>query len=226
MPDAVRKKTRVSKKKPAKKSVRKRTHYHHGNLRQALIDATLRLIEEGGGENVTVRDAARRAGVSSGAPFRHFPNRKALMAAVAQEAFRRFRAEIAAALEGVKADDPLARLRAMANAYMRWAIGNPTYFRIISTRNLFDFQDSAAISRDNDEIIGGMEASLAEAARRGTLRTDDLHLVKLAGRALVYGLARMYIDGQLPRWGVAEHEIEKISPKVIDLFMAGVARMK
>src|SRR5712692_6819991 len=86
-----------------------RRGYHHGNLRKALVEATLRLIEEGGPASVTVRDAARRAGVSSGAPFRHFSNREALMAAVAEEAQRRFRAEIAAALAKVTTSDPLAR---------------------------------------------------------------------------------------------------------------------
>src|SRR3569623_757885 len=70
--------------------------YHHGDLRRVLIDAALQLAAEGG--EVSVREAARRAAVSPGAPFRHFPNRDALMAAVAEEAQRRFRTEIEAAL--------------------------------------------------------------------------------------------------------------------------------
>ena len=72
--------------------------YHHGDLRRVLIDAALQLVGEGGAEAVSVREAARRAGVSPGAPFRHFPSRDALMQAVAEEAQRRFRAEIEAAL--------------------------------------------------------------------------------------------------------------------------------
>ena len=72
--------------------------YHHGDLRRVLIDAALKLAEEGGPEAVSVREAARRAGVSPGAPFRHFDSRAALMTAVAEEAQRRFRAEIEAAL--------------------------------------------------------------------------------------------------------------------------------
>src|SRR3979490_2876367 len=72
--------------------------YHHGDLKRVLIDAALGLVEEGGAEAVSVREAARRAGVSPGAPFRHFPSRVALMTAVAEEAQRRFRAEIEVAL--------------------------------------------------------------------------------------------------------------------------------
>lgn len=68
--------------------------YHHGDLRRVLIDAALQLAGEGGPDAVSVREAARRAGVSPGAPFRHFPSRDALMQAVAEEAQRRFRVEI------------------------------------------------------------------------------------------------------------------------------------
>src|SRR5215471_3616339 len=85
--------------------------YHHGDLRRVLIDAALKLVEEGGPEAVSVREAARRAGVSAGAPFRHFESRVALMTAVAEEAQRRFRAEIDAALAAAPAGDPLAQFR-------------------------------------------------------------------------------------------------------------------
>src|SRR6185436_11903601 len=85
--------------------------YHHGDLRRVLIDAALQLVGEGGPDAVSVREAARRAGVSHGAAFRHFPSRDALMQAVAEEAQRRFRAEIAAALAAAAPGDPLGRFR-------------------------------------------------------------------------------------------------------------------
>src|ERR1700756_2216463 len=86
--------------------------YHHGDLRRVLIDPALKLAEEGGPEAVSVREAARRAGVSRGAQFRNFESRGALMTAVAEEAQRRFRAEIEAALKSAPAHDPLKRFRA------------------------------------------------------------------------------------------------------------------
>ena len=90
--------------------------YHHGDLRRVLIDAALQLVGEGGAEAVSVREAARRAGVSPGAPFRHFPSRDALMQAVAEEAQRRFRAEIEAALATAAPGDPLGRFRCLGLA--------------------------------------------------------------------------------------------------------------
>ena len=175
-------------------------------------------------EAVSVREAARRAGVSAGAPFRHFENRAALLTAVAEEAQRRFRAEIEAALAAAPAADPLKRFRSFGLAYLRWAMKNPAHFEIISSGRHFDHDGAAELSRDNAELVALTERILAEAHAQGQLRSDDLKRIKIAGRALVYGFARMNIDGHFPRWGVARAEIEPMAEAVIDLFIAGIGK--
>jgi AcrR family transcriptional regulator len=198
--------------------------YHHGDLRRVLVEAALQLVSEGGMGAVSVREAARRAGVSPGAPFRHFPSRDALLQAVAKEAQRRFRAEIEAALAASPAGDPLGRFRALGLAYLRWAMRNPTHFEVISSRRLFDHDRAAAVSSDNAELIALTERTLADAFAAGQLRTADLKQVQIAGRALVYGFARMNIDGHFPRWGVAAPEAERTVAAILDLFIDGIAK--
>ncbi|EJN15109.1 transcriptional regulator, tetR family [Bradyrhizobium sp. YR681] len=171
-----------------------------------------------------MREAARRAAVSPGAPFRHFPNRDALMAAVAEEAQRRFRAEIEVVLGQIPATDPLARFRAFGLAYLRWAMRNPAHFEIISTGRYFVHGSSAELTRDNAELVALTERMLADAAAQGLLRSTDLKRIQIAGRALVYGFARMNLDGHFPRWGVDEDEVERMAEEVIDLFIAGIAK--
>jgi AcrR family transcriptional regulator len=180
--------------------------YHHGDLRRVLVDAALQLVGEGGADAVSVREAARRAGVSPGAPF------------------RRFRAEIEAALADVPAGDPLGRFRGFGLAYLRWAMRNPTHFEIISSRRLFDHDQAAGVSRDNSELVDMIGQTLAEAFAQGQLRSSDLKQVQIAGRALVYGFARMNIDGHFPRWGIAEAEADRTAEAVIDLFIEGIAK--
>ncbi|MBR1152394.1 TetR/AcrR family transcriptional regulator [Bradyrhizobium sp. JYMT SZCCT0428] len=205
--------------------------YHHGDLRRVLIDAALQLVGEGGPDAVSVREAARRAGVSPGAPFRHFPSRDALMNAVAEEAQRRFRAEIEAALAEAPANNPannppnnpLGRFRSLGLAYLRWAMKNPTHFEIISSRRFFDHDKAAGVSQDNAELIDLAERTLAEAFAQGQLRSADLKQVQIAGRALVYGFARMNIDGHFPRWGVAD--AEGTAEAILDLFIEGIAKV-
>jgi AcrR family transcriptional regulator len=195
--------------------------YHHGDLRRVLIDAALKLAEEGGPEAVSVREAARRAGVSPGAPFRHFESRGALMTAVAEEAQRRFRAEIEAALKE-PARDPLQRFRAFGLAYLRWAMKNPAHFEIVSSGRHFDHDAATALSRDNAELIALTEQMLGQASAAGSLRAADLKTVLIAGRALVYGFARMKVDGHFPRWGVPDAKVDRMAEAVVDLFIDGI----
>lgn len=195
------------------------TAYHHGSLREALIEAAVLLAEEVGPDSVSVREVAKRVGVSPGAPFRHFASKTALMTAVAEEAMNRFRAEITKAVDSVATDDPLDRFAAVGVAYLRWAIHNPTHFQIISTRNLIDWGGSKSLRADNLAIRTLMEEALVEAQRRGFLRSDNLVEAQIAGRALVYGLARMYIDGHFAQWGVDGETADRTSQNVLEHFI-------
>jgi len=213
------------KRRPSRRAASPRPSpkpYHHGDLRRALVDAALHLAAAGA--EVSVREAARRAGVSPGAPFRHFPSRDALMTAVAAEAQRRFRSEIEAALAAAPSDDPLAQIRSLGLAYLRWAMKNPAHFEIISTGKYFDHDAAGEVSKDNAEIIAVMARLLGEAAARGKLRHGDLKRTQIAARALVYGFARMLIDGHFPRWGIAEDEVEPMAEGIVDLFIDGIAK--
>jgi AcrR family transcriptional regulator len=198
--------------------------YHHGDLRLALIAATIRLIEAGGIENVTVREAARLVGVSSGAPFRHFPSRIALLTAVAEEALDRFVAEIDLALGAAAGENALMRYRAVGVAFLRWAIGNPAHFQVISARAVIDFEGSTLRSR-NEAIRARTNALMAEAQTSGLLRNGgDPHQLAIAGRAMVYGLARMFVDGQFPSWGLDEDKAFAECAGIFDAFITSIAR--
>ena len=101
---------------------------------------------------------------------------------------------------------------------------NPTHFEVISSRRLFDHDRSAAVSSDNAEVMDLAARLLKDAHARGQLGTSDLKQVLIAGRALVYGFARMAIDGHFPRWGVKEGEADRTAEGVLDLFISGIAR--
>lgn len=197
----------------------RRTDYHHGNLRQALIDAAIQLVEEVGPESVSVREAAKRAGVSPGAPFRHFANKTALMTAVAEQAMAHFRAEITKAVSNVASDNPIERFTAIGVAYLRWAFQNPTQFQIISTRSLLDWDGSESLRRDNDAVRSLLEESMVEAQRRSMLRSDNIADTQIAARALVYGLARMHIDGHFAQWAAAGQTGEQTAQSVLKHFV-------
>lgn len=200
----------------------KRAGYHHGRLREAMVEAAVALIEEVGPYAVTVREVARRAGVSPGAPFRHFPSRAALLTAVAEEAMRRFQAEIATALGAVAGADVRTRMMTVARAYLAWAIRNPTHFKVISNRDLIDYAGSSTLMGINAQTHALLHSLFTEAHAAGELRGDDVDGYVLLARATVYGLARMAADGHLPSTDDARRQVEP----ALALFMAGVLEIQ
>ncbi|MEM8597917.1 MAG: helix-turn-helix domain-containing protein, partial [Pseudomonadota bacterium] len=106
---------------------RGRRGYHHGNLRAALIEATRALIAEKGVAGVTIADAARRAGVSAAAPYRHFESRDALIGATAEAGFARFADRLTAAWDDGR-PSPLAAFEATGRAYLAFAREEPEYY--------------------------------------------------------------------------------------------------
>jgi AcrR family transcriptional regulator len=179
--------------------------YHHGNLVEALIAATVELIEERGVEQLSVREVAKRAGVSPGAPFRHFRSKTALVTAVAEQAMDRLTESVARAVSEVDSSDPAAAFEAIGQGYLEWALANPTHFQIISSRTLIDFEASSSLRDQNGAIRETMVELLTRAQHQSRLAPDvDLNHLVLAARAYVYGLARMAIDGHFPEWHPSE----------------------
>jgi AcrR family transcriptional regulator len=105
----------------------KRRSYHHGNLREALVESALRLIAEKGPSGFTIAEAARSAGVSPAAPYRHFRDRDELMADVARRGFERFSSALSLAWNEGR-PDPINAFQAMGRAYLAFARDEPAYF--------------------------------------------------------------------------------------------------
>src|SRR5678816_1070243 len=115
----------VSSKPAARKP---RRSYHHGNLRRALLDEALATIRADGVDGLTLREIGARLGVSRTALYRHFADKRALLTRVATEGFRTLRQQLVAAWEEGGRDD--AAFYAMGVAYVRFAVANPSHYRV------------------------------------------------------------------------------------------------
>ncbi|RTQ32875.1 TetR/AcrR family transcriptional regulator [Variovorax gossypii] len=199
--------------------------YHHGNLREALVEAAVELIEHGGLDKLSVREAAKRAGVSPGAPFRHFATKTALLTAVAEQATKRLRAHVEEAISAVADAPPLVRFGAIGHAYIEWARTNPTHFRVISERSLIDYDGSPSLRSDNETIRAQMRKLFDEAfaQKSGSAAGTDAAHAQIAARALVYGLARMAVDGHFPEWSLSRQSTAKTMADTLDFFMSQLA---
>ena len=165
--------------------------------------AAVELVAEAGIEAMTLREAARRAGVSSGAPFRHFPGKRELVLAVAEQGMAQLRASISRGLANCQADNPLVRLAMLGSAYVDWASDNPTHYRVLGDRLLIDFYQSEALLADNRWIRETMEQLLRDGQKQGQIGPLDLTQANLQCRAMAYGLARMMVDGHFAEFSLA-----------------------
>jgi len=171
-----------------------------------------------------VREAARCAGVSSGAPFRHFPDKTALMTAVAEAAMRRCRAEVERAADEARDDPPLEQLRALGAAYLQWALRNPAQFKVAAEHAPIDVEGSATLRAFDTGIQNRMEAVLLAARQAGQLQDGDLCDLQLGALAMVHGLARMAVDGRPFQRNAAPADAETRLLAALDQYVEGLAR--
>lgn len=166
-------------------SNRRKRRYHHGNLGVALLRAAGKILEKEGVEALSLREAARRAGVSHNAPYRHFPDRGSLLAALAAEGF-------ATLGEAQRKAAETGGLRAMGEAYVRFALEQPQRFRL-----MFGGQVSIAryprlrevATRAFDGLSGALTARVPE--------VQGAKDASIAAWALVHGLAQLLLEGRI-----------------------------
>jgi AcrR family transcriptional regulator len=171
---------------------RKRT-YHHGDLRASILGAAAEILEKQGIEALSVRAAARRAGVSHNAPYRHFPSKTALLSALAADGFARFGEALAAAERD-------GGLRARGEAYVRFALANPQRFRLMFSAGL-RISGDANLREQAGRAFGGLEQAIS--AHSG----QEAPYAAIAAWALVHGLSHLLLDQKLAgasREGVQE----------------------
>ncbi|MGC1309556.1 MAG: TetR/AcrR family transcriptional regulator [Phormidesmis sp.] len=173
--------------------------YHHGDLRQALLEAALVILQTKDVKSLSLRGVARQAGVSHTAPYRHFADKSALLAAVAEEGFIEFGQYLQSAVDQASAD-PIESLQATGVAYVRYALEHPTHFRVMFRD--FDFEAIPAGNSSLEPTANGTFQILVDVIiagqTAGAIKAGDPKLLATGKWALVHGLAMLMLDGMLP----------------------------
>jgi AcrR family transcriptional regulator len=160
--------------------------YHHGNLRSALLDAAERTVRDRGVQDLSLRELAREVGVSHGAPRRHFPDRQALLDALAQNGFERLGRELRAAVDGA-GDDFEERLRATAAAYIRFASEDPALLELMFAGKHRD--DAVALQEAAERAFSVMLELIARGQAEGLVEPGDPERVGFVLFATIQGIA-------------------------------------
>ena len=192
------------------------------NTRQTLIDAAFDVVREQGRlDALSVREVARRAGLSSAAPFKHFKNRQNLITAMATIAAADLRTAFEQATRAMDTDrPPLDRFAALGRAYIQWAMREPVLFSVLNDAGAATDESANAMHADNEAVYRMMQALLQPVYGQDAQR---MALTLLGARALVYGLARLAADGQLRNWAPTPESTLALQEAVVNLFTQHMA---
>ena len=197
--------------------------YHHGNLKAALLEAALGLIAEAGPAAFTLREVARRAGISHNAPYRHFREKDELLAAVATEGFERLAEALGTPGQLTRtrrAKPALHRFQASGLAYVRFALRSPEHLQVMFDwpLDLDRYPELCASSKRAFGVLG----ELVEAAQReGSLPGGDPLALACIAWSLVHGVAKLAIARKLPFQ--SESEILRFADRAIQTLHEGMA---
>jgi AcrR family transcriptional regulator len=172
-----------------------RHSYHHGNLREALLQGALRVIAELGPAAFTLREVARRAGVSHNAPYRHFRDKDALLAAVAAQGFR----ELTRAMRdaGERKSNTLDRLKQSGLAYVAFAVRRPEHFTVMFDAPVIACKDPEYLQA-SQEAFNTLVNYIRNCQDQGQLPAGDTLERALYAWSLVHGIAKLAVAGRFP----------------------------
>lgn len=194
--------------------------YHHRDLRAALLAAALEALPEVGAERLSLREIARRAGVSSAAPYHHFADKEALLAAVAGECAQLLLAALEAAVAEA-GEDQRRRFQLTGVAYIRFAVAHPAHFRAMELPGITD-QMPPDVRLRFDSFYAKEERRMRAAQAQGLFAPLPFDRMILAATSLVHGLAHLLINGATEaKPGDVDHAL-RLARDVTAVFGAGV----
>ena len=193
------------------------TPYHHGDLRRALIEGALELVSENGPKGFTLAEAARRAGVSTGAPYRHFASKDDLLAAVAEQGFDALYAALSAVAESTPA--PGDRLVALGGEYVRWAVGHPAHYQVMFGTDR-KRPEHVAWAQAGERAFSVLIVAIVDGQAAGAIGDGDVLRHAAPIWALLHGLASLHVGGDLGHVGITEPP-EDVAKRSISALLAG-----
>lgn len=176
--------------------------YHHGDLRRAILDATLEIIKESGLNAVNMAEASRRAGVSSGAPYKHFNNKEALLSAIIEETTNGLLRQIKEGTSNAASKEEAFRQTGVI--YAKWAAEHPQLFLMLMDPRHLD-PDGEGEDYDFWRNIASLVSSGA------SLSMENPLIQQLSGRVMMIGLATLFANGVMTKLGVDASSAERIS---------------
>lgn len=206
----------------ARRTQRQQRGYHHGDLRRALLAASLEIIEKTGVSRLTLRDVARRAGVSHAAPKHHFGDLQGLHCAIAEEGYRKLGEHMARARDAQPGGSPLQAFKRVGVAYVDFAARHPGHFRAMFQPAVADRSDRPGLQEAADAAYELLLEGVRAAQDAGEIREHATRDLALGAWSMVHGLAALAVDEQLRGKGFSATRAVDLADALTDQLFLGM----
>lgn len=191
----------------------KQFRYHHGNLRETLVEAALDILANEGLGSLSLRAIARKSNVSQAAPYSHFRNKKELLSTVAEAGFQKMALKMADEASG--ADSTQARINKLILSYINFAKDNKALFQIMFSKELSDMKGNATLAMTAGKSYSLISAALSK--RENNLNADTGFLT-VAIWSLCHGLANLIIDEKLDVAKFGARDLDDFVARTVSIF--------
>lgn len=197
--------------------------YHHGDLRHALIQAGLALLEDAGAAALDLRKVARKAGVSHAAPYRHFADKQALVAAINEEGFHRLAERIQSTLRGAPSDT-FEQLQAIARAYVQFARENPWLMREMFSGLTVEREAFPDLSAASKAVFKFYLQVVILGQQEGKIIDGDPGALAGVLWSLLHGVAMLTIENQMRPYTDGPDGAEQVVRFSVHMLYHGLVR--
>jgi AcrR family transcriptional regulator len=197
--------------------------YHHGDLRNALIQAGLELLSEGGATSLDLRKVARRAGVSHAAPYRHFADKQALIAAINEEGFHRLAERIQHTLREMP-DDAFEQLFGIARAYIQFAQENPWLMREMFSGLTIERENFPGLYEAAKTVFKLYVEVVQRGQEKGSIIEGDPRALAGVLWSLLHGVAVLIIERQMSPYADGPDGAERVTRYSVQMLYEGLGR--
>jgi AcrR family transcriptional regulator len=187
----------------------KKKTYHHGDLKNALIKAGADILSKEGVSALSLRKVAQQAGVSHAAPYAHFADKQALIAAISTEGYQKLYAQIAQVAEQYRSD-PLRRLVESSWAYVQFALNEPDHFKVTLSGMIEKEQEYPAFVEAAQQTFNLVVDIVAQGQQAGLLRQGAPGLTAVSVWALIHGLVTLLLENQISHTVLDRYTVREI----------------
>ena len=196
--------------------------YHHGDLKNALREAASALIAARGVDNVSLREISQAAGVSHAAAYRHYADKQALLAELAEEGFRQL-AEINRQTMLATPGGAAQQLMASGRAYVRFGVQRPHVLQLMFGQAIPDWSAHPSLQQASEDLAQTLAGVVAAGQADGTIRAAPLGELTLTAWSLVHGLTLLLAGRRIPAAEVDDAFVERMAAHCVGLLMNGLA---